>query len=243
MTNKFLEQLTELGVHLDPQLLELALTHRSYAYEHGQIPTNERLEFLGDAVLEMVVTEHLYLAFPDQPEGELAKLRAAVVSAVSLGSVARELGIGHLIKLGHGEISTGGKDKTSILADTMEALIGALYLTDSAGAFTFVSHVFNPLVGHAATLGAGLDWKTSLQEAAVVLGLEPPSYRITESGPDHDKRFKAFAVLGDREFAPGHGRSKKVAEQEAAEHAFRALQPEVEAARAASAEAVGAASS
>ena len=228
-TNTFLALIEELGLPLDAQLLDLALTHRSYAYENGQIPTNERLEFLGDAVLELVTTEYLYRNFPDHPEGDLAKLRASVVSSVSLGKVARRLEIGSMIKLGHGEVSTGGNDKTSILADTTEALIGALHLTSAEGARRFVGTIFNPLIDHAATLGAGLDWKTSLQDAAVALGLALPTYTIVEAGPDHDKRFQAVALVGGREFAPGRGRNKKQAEQEAAEHAFLAIKSDLDA--------------
>lgn len=217
----------ELGVGLDADLLDLALTHRSFAYENGQVPTNERLEFLGDAVLGVIVTEYLYRTYPDLPEGQLAKLRAKVVSAVSLAGVARKLGIGQLIKLGRGEVSTGGHDKNSILADTMEALLGAVYLSSGKqGAELLVHHLFDPLVDHAATLGAGLDWKTSLQEVAATAGLAAPVYEIAESGPDHDKRFDAWAVLGERRFGPGHGQNKKQAEQEAAARAFKVLDAE-----------------
>ncbi len=212
---------------MDADLLDLALTHRSFAYENGQIPTNERLEFLGDSVLGVIVTEHLYRTYPDLAEGQLAKLRAKVVSAVSLAGVARKLGIGRLVKLGRGEISTGGANKTSILADTMEALIGATYLSSGpTGAERLVHHLFVPLIDHAATLGAGLDWKTSLQEVAAALGLPATVYQVTESGPDHDKRFDAWAVLGERRFGPGHGQNKKQAEQQAAATAFKALDAE-----------------
>lgn len=212
---------------MDADLLDLALTHRSFAYENGQIPTNERLEFLGDSVLGVIVTEHLYRTYPDLAEGQLAKLRARVVSAVSLAAVARKLGIGRIVKLGRGEVSTGGANKTSILADTMEALIGATYLSSGpTGAERLVHHLFVPLIDHAATLGAGLDWKTSLQEVASALGLPTPAYQITESGPDHDKRFDAWAVLGTRRFGPGHGQNKKQAEQQAAAAAFKVLDAE-----------------
>lgn len=225
----FPDLLAQLGVQIDPQLFELALTHRSYAYEAGGIPHNERLEFLGDSVLGVVVTEYLYRTFPDFPEGRLAKLRAAVVSAVSLARVARGLGIGPLIKLGHGEVTTGGADKTSILADTTEALIGAVFLSAGVeGAATLVHHLFDPLVDNAAELGAGLDWKTSLQELCSQLGLPAPVYQVTESGPDHDKRFVARADIDGRLFAPGEGRSKKRAEQLAAENAFTELSPEAD---------------
>lgn len=215
----------ELGVEIDPQLLELALTHRSWAYENGGVPTNERLEFLGDAVLGIVMTDHLYRTHPDVAEGQLAKLRAAVVNARALASVARELGVGPLVKLGRGEESTGGHDKDSILADTMEAIIGAVYLTHEIdGARRFVHHLFDPLAERAAALGAGLDWKTSLQEICASAGLGVPHYDVSESGPDHDKRFEAHAVVGEHRFGPGKGRSKKQAEQEAASKGFAAVQ-------------------
>lgn len=216
--------LHELGIDLDPQLYRLALTHRSFAYENGGLPHNERLEFLGDAVLGVVVTEHLYRSYPDLPEGRLAKLRAAVVNANSLAEVARSLDLGLDVLLGKGELSTGGRDKSSILADTLEALFGAVLL--SAGreaAEKLLHHLFDPLVDHAARLGAGLDFKTSLQELCAALGMGVPGYRIIESGPDHDKRFEAIAVVGERTFAAAVGRSKKQAEQGAARAAFEAL--------------------
>lgn len=212
---------------MDAELLDLALTHRSYAYEHGQIPTNERLEFLGDSVLGVIVTEYLYRRYPDLAEGQLAKLRASVVSTVSLAEVARELAIGPMIKLGRGEINTGGDDKNSILADTMEALIGAVFLSaGQIGAERLVHYIFDPMVEHSATLGAGLDWKTSLQEAAAALGLPATSFEITESGPDHDKWFEAWAVFGERRYGPGAGHNKKQAEQQAAALAYAALDAE-----------------
>lgn len=213
-----------LGIAIDPQLFELALVHRSYSYENGQIPHNERLEFLGDSVLGVVITEHLYLRFPSHPEGRLAKLRAAVVNAKALADVARDLELGGLIKLGKGELLTGGADKSSILADTFEATLGALFL--SAGrdaADLFVHTLFDDLVEVAEGLGAGLDWKTSLQELCALLGLGAPNYAATESGPDHDKRFEAVAVVGDQTFGAAPGRSKKQAEQGAAKAAFEML--------------------
>lgn len=216
--------LDELGVEIDPQLYTLALTHRSYAYEHGGLPHNERLEFLGDSVLGVVVTEYLYRTYPDFPEGRLAKLRAAVVNAQSLAAVARELQLGDELLLGRGEITTGGADKASILADSLEALFGAVLISCGRDAADrLLHHLFDPLVNQAVTVGAGLDWKTSLQEICAEQELGLPSYRITETGPDHDKRFTAVAVVGAQSFAPGHGRSKKQAEQQAAEAAFAAL--------------------
>jgi len=220
-TSRFEDLLTELGVQVDTQLFELALTHRSFSFENGGLPTNERLEFLGDSVLGVVVTEHLYRTFPDSPEGTLAKMRAAVVNAVSLGGVGRDLGIGPLIRLGRGEASTGGADKTSILADTVVALIGAVFLSGGAESATIlIHHLFDPLVEHASTLGAGLDWKTSLQEACAARGFSMPVYAMTETGPDHDKRFEAAAVVEGTTYGTGRGRNKKQAEQEAASEAF-----------------------
>ncbi|MCE1173326.1 MAG: ribonuclease III [Propionibacteriales bacterium] len=219
-----LQLIEQLGIDLDPQLFQLAMTHRSYAYEHGGLPHNERLEFLGDAVLGVVVTEHLYRSYPDLPEGRLAKLRAAVVNAHSLADVARDLDLGSTILLGRGEQTTGGADKSSILADSLEAFLGAVLM--SAGrdaADRLIRHLFDPLVAEAAALGAGLDWKTSLQELAAERDLGVVGYRITESGPDHDKRFEAVAVVAGTSFAPGQGTSKKQAEQGAAQHAFNAL--------------------
>ena len=218
------ELCVELGVPVDPQLFVLALTHRSYAYENGGLPTNERLEFLGDSVLGLIVTDHLYRVHPELSEGELAKLRAAVVNARALAEVARSLGIGPQIRLGRGEVTTGGADKSSILADTMEALIGAVYLAHGMdGARLLVHRLFDPLMERAAQLGAGLDWKTSLQELTSALGLGAPRYEITEYGPDHDKRFEAVVVLGELRFGHGRGRNKKQAEQEAAGSAFAEL--------------------
>ncbi|MDQ7993771.1 MAG: ribonuclease III [Propionicimonas sp.] len=216
--------LTELGIEIDPQLYTLALTHRSYAYENGAIPHNERLEFLGDAVLGVVVTEYLYRTYPDLPEGRLAKLRAAVVNAQSLANVARELELGPEVLLGRGEAAPGGHDKPSILADSLEAVFGAVLISGGRDAADrLLRHLFDPLVDQAATMGAGLDWKTSLQEICAELDLGLPGYRVSETGPDHDKRFTAVAVVGERTFAPGEGRSKKQAEQQAAEAAFAAL--------------------
>ena len=222
--SRVLAVLSELGIELDSQLYRLAVTHRSWAYENGGVPTNERLEFLGDAVLGVVVTEHLYLSFPLEPEGILAKLRAAVVNAQSLAAVARSLDLGHEVLLGRGEATTGGRDKASILADTLEAVIGAVFLQHGiAAAGKFVHRLFDPVVDEAALLGAGLDWKTSLQELSAALSLGVPTYQVTESGPDHDKRFVAYAVVSDERYGPGHGLNKKQAEQEAAASAFTAL--------------------
>lgn len=209
--------LLALGAELSPELLEQALTHRSYAYEHGGLPTNERLEFLGDAVLGLIITESLYRTHPDLPEGQLAKLRSAVVNMRALAGVGRAIGLGEHLRLGKGEQATGGRDKSSIVADGVEALIGAVYVGQGIAAATaVVHHLFDPLLQRAPTLGAGLDWKTSLQELTAELDLGVPEYRISESGPDHAKSFVATVVLSDGPHGSGQGNSKKEAEQEAA---------------------------
>ena len=218
-----------LGVpDLEDALLEHALTHRSFAYENGQIPNNERLEFLGDSVLGLVVTDRLFHTHPDFPEGQLAKLRAAVVSAKALADVARDLGIGDHVRLGRGEETTGGRDKASILSDTVEAVIGAIYVQFGIERATEVIHrVFDERIADAAELGAGLDWKTSLQEIASVRELGVPRYVITSDGPDHAKEFTAEVHVGENVYTGGTGRSKKEAEQEVAEIAWRAIDDEI----------------
>jgi ribonuclease-3 len=214
-----------LGVELlDSELLERALTHRSYAYENGGLATNERLEFLGDSVLGVVITESLYRSHPDLSEGRLAKLRAAVVNARALAEVARTLGLGVHIMLGRGEEATGGRDKSSILSDTVEAVIGAIYLDQGFEVAGQVVHrLFDPLMAAAAHLGAGLDWKTSLQEAAADRNLGVPEYLIDDSGPDHEKTFLARVRVGGSVYGHGIGKSKKEAEQQVAEIAWHAL--------------------
>jgi len=209
---------------LEPEMLERALTHRSFAYEHGGLPTNERLEFLGDSVLGVVVTDTLFRAHPDLSEGRLAKLRAAVVNARALAEVARTIGLGEHIKLGRGEEATGGRNKSSILSDTVEALIGAVYLSGGFEVARVVVHLlFDPLMENAARLGAGLDWKTSLQELSAEHALGVPEYVIEDEGPDHEKTFTAQVKVGDELYGHGTGRSKKEAEQQAAETAYLAI--------------------
>jgi ribonuclease-3 len=219
--------LDALGVELPDGLLGLALTHRSFAYENGGLPTNERLEFLGDSVLGLVVTDELYRSQPDLPEGQLAKLRASVVNMTSLAGVARRLGdggIGPHLLLGRGEETTGGRDKDSILADAVEALIGAVHLGCGLDSASEVVHrLFDPMLVEAATRGAGLDWKTSLQELGAARGIGAPSYVVEDDGPDHAKTFTAAVVLAGTVYGEGSGRTKKAAEQEAAENAWRAL--------------------
>jgi ribonuclease III len=219
--------LEALGVDLDAELMTLAMTHRSFAYENGGLPPNERLEFLGDAVLGLIVTDHLYRAHPELPEGNLAKLRASVVNMHALAGVARSLGDGGLgphLLLGKGEELTGGRDKASILADGMEAVIGAVYLQHGIEvARQLVHRLFDPLLTEAPLLGAGLDWKTSLQELTAQASLGVPEYRVHEEGPDHRKEFTATVIVAGQDRGSGDGRTKKEAEQKAAEAAWRTL--------------------
>ncbi|HEV7203198.1 MAG TPA: ribonuclease III [Jatrophihabitans sp.] len=216
-----------LGLEMDDELLRRALTHRSFAYEHGGLPHNERLEFLGDAVLGIVITDTLYRAHPDLSEGKLAKLRASVVNMRALASVARGIGPGGLgayVLLGRGEEGTGGRDKASILADTLEAMFGAVYIQHGLEAAARVIHgLFDDLLYDVATAGVGLDWKTSLQELTAEFGLGVPEYVMSSTGPDHEKTFTAQAHIAGELFAASTGRSKKEAEQLAAETAWRAI--------------------
>ncbi|WP_235916183.1 ribonuclease III [Antrihabitans cavernicola] len=224
--------LAALGIDLQPALLTLALTHRSYAYENGGLPTNERLEFLGDSVLGLSITEKLYRTHPEKSEGELAKLRASVVNMHALAEVARGLGEGGLgtyLLLGKGEEQTGGRDKASILADGMESLLGAIHLEHGIDAArTVVLDLFDELLERAPKMGAGLDWKTSLQELTAEKSLGVPVYEITSTGPDHDKEFTATVLVSGSPLGTGVGRSKKEAEQKAASTAWNALSPDAD---------------
>jgi ribonuclease-3 len=219
--------LTALGVDMPEDLLTLALTHRSYAYEHGGLPTNERLEFLGDAVLGLTITDELFHRHPERSEGDLAKLRASIVNTQALADVGRRLtdgGLGAHLLLGRGEVNTGGADKSSILADGMESLLGAVYLHHGIDvAREVILRLFGNLLDTAPTLGAGLDWKTSLQELTASRSLGPPSYVVTSTGPDHDKEFTAVVMVMDTRYGHGVGRSKKEAEQKAAAAAWTSL--------------------
>lgn len=209
---------------VDRDTLRRALTHRSYAYENGGLPNNERLEFLGDAVLGLVITDTLHADYPDLPEGQLAKLRASLVNMRALADVARGIGLGDHLLLGRGEETTGGRDKASILADTFEAVIGTVFRTGGLpAAERFIHALFDDLIAHSVDRGAGLDWKTSLQELASSLGVAP-EYRVSEAGPDHAKEFTATVVVDGQVLGVGTGRSKKEAEQHAAEQAWQALQ-------------------
>nr|WP_179560517.1 ribonuclease III [Microbacterium sp. AK009] len=219
-----MDELTQkLGVDIDPELLLLALTHRSWAYEHGGVPHNERLEFLGDAILGQAVTVRLYTRHPDLEEGQLAKRRASVVSTVALAEVARRIGLGEHVLLGRGEELTGGRRKDSILADATEAVIGAAYLSAGPDAATaLVLRLVEPLLDDPERYGAAVDPKTSLQELAARRGFSPPAYEISATGPDHDRVFTARVRVGHME-ARGTGTSKKYAEMAAALLAWREL--------------------
>jgi ribonuclease-3 len=219
--------LAALGVTLPEDLLTMALTHRSYSYENGGLPTNERLEFLGDAVLGLTITEELYHRHPDRSEGDLAKLRASIVNTHALADVGRKLshdGLGAYLLLGKGEEHSGGADKSSILADGVESLLGAIYVEHGLTvAREVVLRLFSGLLETAPTLGAGLDWKSSLQELTAARGLGAPSYVVTSTGPDHDKEFTATVLVTDIEYGRGVGRTKKEAELKAAAAAWTAL--------------------
>jgi len=214
-----------LGVRFSrPELLELALTHRSHAFEAGGLPTNERLEFLGDAVLGLVVADLIFTAYPEASEGRLAKIRAAAVNSRSLADIARELGLGERVRLGRGEEQSGGRDKDSILADTTEAIIGALYVDQGmAATVEFLSRVFDDLLEEVASRRESLDHKTSLQELTAAELSSLPTYELTEEGPDHEKRFTAAVTVGGERLGRGSGRSKKEAEQGAAGEALAVL--------------------
>jgi ribonuclease-3 len=219
--------LEALGIELPEELLTIALTHRSYSYENGGLPTNERLEFLGDAVLGLTVTEELYHRHPDRSEGDLAKLRASVVNTHALADVGRHLtddGLGSYLLLGKGEENSGGAGKSSILADGVESLLGAIYLEHGINvAREVILRLFSELLDTAPTLGAGLDWKSSLQELTASRGMGTPSYVVTSTGPDHDKEFTATVVVTEGEYGTGVGRTKKEAELKAAAAAWNAL--------------------
>ena len=214
-----------LQLEIEPELLTLALTHRSFAYENGGIGHNERLEFLGDSILGQAVTVMLYLENPDVDEGELAKRRASLVSSAALAEIAGNINLGRYLLLGRGEELTGGREKQSILADCVEAIIGAAYLSVGPDAATaLVLRLIAPLMADPDRFGAAMDPKTSLQELSTRLGKGLPQYAVTDSGPDHSKRFSATVALAGEPIATGDGTSKKQAEMAAALTAWSILQ-------------------
>ena len=215
---------SELGVKVSDELLHLALIHRSFAYEQGGIAHNERLEFLGDSVLGLIVTEELYLRYPDLDESRLSPLRSGIVNMRALADIARTLDLGKYIRLGKGEEVTGGRDKNSLLADALEALLGAIYLELGFASTTeVVRSLINETLESAMAKGAGLDGKTALQELVSSLGKGTLEYQVTETGPDHDKSFTALAMVSGEAIAEGSGKSKREAEQSAARSAFEIL--------------------
>ncbi len=218
------ELTARIGIELPETLLKQSLTHRSFAYENSLEETNERLEFLGDSVLGIVITEELYQKYPQAAEGELAKLRAAIVNARALADVAREIGLGEFLMLGKGEEFTGGRDKSSILADSLEAVLGAIYLSHGLDKTAkVILKLFSSIIENSVDLGAALDWKTSLSEVMFSKKLGSADYLIFEAGPDHDKQFTAKVIVNGQEFGTGTGKSKKTAEQNAAKEAFEKL--------------------
>jgi ribonuclease-3 len=207
--------------------LRAALVHRSYCAEHPDASSNERLEFLGDAVLGLSVTRHVFDAYPNLPEGELAKLRASVVNAEALAAVAGELDLGNALLLGKGEDASGGRAKPSILADAMEAVIAAVYLDGGwEAADAFVLRLLGDRIREGAVGPGGHDYKTRLQEVAARRFDQLPRYQVRAEGPDHSKQFFATVTLRGTPYGEGEGRSKKHAEQAAAKAAWQRLQAE-----------------
>lgn len=219
------ELLARLEVQLDdPESFVTALLHRSWCAENGGVASNERLEFLGDAVLGLVVTNYLFRAYPTLPEGELAKTRAAVVSTISLADVAQTIEIGEFLFLGRGEDQSGGRQKRSILADAVESVIGAVYMDQGwHAAEKLVMKLLHDRIEAAAQGPGGHDYKTRLQELTVQRFERIPKYTCEDSGPDHDKRFAVTVLVADEVYGTGTGRSKKQAEQAAAREALGRL--------------------
>lgn len=216
--------LKRLGVDIDAETFQHALTHRSYTYEHDGAPNNERLEFLGDSVLSLAIAEEVFRLFPELPEGELAKRHHVVVSAWALARVARDLNLGQHIRMGKGEAASGGADKDNILADTMEAIFGACYLSQGRDAARdLVLRLIAPLLLDESVREAGRDWKTDLQVLAQGQRLGDIRYEVTGTGPDHDRTYFATAWVGERAFEQASASSKKEAERMAAREAVRVL--------------------
>jgi ribonuclease-3 len=212
----------------DNELFERALSHRSWCAETPGSASNERLEFLGDAVLGLVVTDHLFRTYPALPEGELAKVRASVVNSAALAEVAASLDIGDALLLGKGEGQSGGREKPSILADAMEALIGAVYLDRGwRAADDLVMRLLGDRIEEAAAGPGGQDYKTRLQELCARRFDALPDYEVNDEGPDHAKRFDAVVSVAGIRRGMGHGRSKKQAEQAAARIAWEQLTGEL----------------
>jgi ribonuclease-3 len=214
----------KLGVEINRELLKLAMTHRSYSYEHGNIPNNERLEFLGDSVLGFVVTSHIYETLTDLPEGEMTKVKNAVVSARALAVVAAELGLGEYLLLGKGELATDGRNKPNLLADAFEAILGAAYMSNGFDAArALVEKYVFPLLDNPDEIRANSDPKTTLQERIQALGRGTPTYKTRFEGPDHNREYFSTLLINGEEISHGEGRTKKNAETAAAITALEAL--------------------
>jgi len=213
-----------LGISIDSALLELALTHSSFAYENGKIPDNERLEFLGDSVLGFIVTGHIYLANPSLDEGSLSRIRNAAVSAKTLAIAANNIGLGAYLSLGKGELSSGGRDKPNILADTLEALIGAAYISSGLeAAKTIINKFVIPLIDSADELLETSEPRTVLQELLKAANRGDAVFDVTHEGPDHDRTFFAAVIVDNQKIGTGTGRSRKAAEAEAAIAALKTI--------------------
>ena len=205
---------------LDEEYLRLALTHRSFANENGHLPNNERLEFLGDAVLGLSIAARLYEKYPTRPESDISKMRASIVSRFGLADIARDMGLGAFILLGKGEANSNGRDKDSILADTTEALFGAIYLQHGfETARRVILALFAEKVDAAVSTRNHMDWKTSLQELCAERKLPSPEYSATSTGPEHNQVFTAQVHVDGQLLGEGVGPNKKQAEQQAAEKA------------------------
>lgn len=202
----------------------MSVTHRSYCAENPEEESNERLEFLGDAVLGLAVTDHIYSHYPHLAEGELAKLRASVVNTAALADRATDLGLGQMLRLGKGEDTSGGRTKESILADAFEAVIGAVH--QDGGWDTSRSVVLSLLIEEISSGSespGGQDYKTRLQELAAEIGVGAPIYEVSATGPDHNRQFNAIAIVDGKALGEGEGTSKKRAEQGAANSAWHVL--------------------
>jgi ribonuclease-3 len=214
----------KLGVEINRELLRLAMTHRSYSYEHGNIPNNERLEFLGDSVLGFVVTSHIYETLSDLPEGEMTKVKNAVVSARALAVIAADLGLGEYLLLGKGELATDGRNKPNLLADAFEAILGAAYMSNGFDAArALVEKFVFPLLENPDEIRANSDPKTTLQERIQALGRGTPTYKTRFEGPDHDRDYFSTLLINGEEISSGEGRTKKNAETAAAIKALDVL--------------------
>lgn len=220
--------MASLGVEIPTDLLIHALTHRSFANENGHLPNNERLEFLGDAVLGLSVAGQLYEQYPTRPESDISKMRASIVSRYGLADIAREIELGQYILLGKGEIVTDGRDKDSILADTTEAILGAIYRTHGFEvARDVVLRLFKHKIDVASATGRHQDWKTTLQERLAERKLEMPIYEASSTGPEHDQTFTAVVFVQGQKLGEGQGTNKKLAEQAAAHVAVNALRDDL----------------